>query len=263
MKIIPVLVMPLFLFAKVHYAKVEPYETVTLKSSVSGLVIDADLDLEGKVVKSKRIIHIDDALDISSLKESKQSLVLLKEMLDLNEEIATTLKHSMHRQESYFKRISKLATASKTQKDNAFSAFSSAKSQYLSTREKIISLKKQMIDIQSKIDKLEDTVAKKSIVLKDRYLYKLLVRKGDFVAPGTPMARVDNISRAKLVLFLGEEELENIALKSIYIDEKKSTYKIDKIWKVADEKFISLYRAEVIIPAPRDIFSKLIKVEIK
>jgi hypothetical protein len=32
---------------------------------------------------------------------------------------------------------------------------------------------------------------------------------------------------------------------------------------VADEKFISSYRAEIYIPAPEGSFSKLVKVEIK
>lgn len=38
MKIFLLLLSPLLLFAKVHYAKVEPYESIVLKSSVSALV---------------------------------------------------------------------------------------------------------------------------------------------------------------------------------------------------------------------------------
>jgi len=117
--------------------------------------------------------------------------------------------------------------------------------------------------IFSKAAMLEDTVAKKSIILHNKYLYKLIVRKGDFVAPGSPLAQVEDASKAKLVLFLELEELEEIDRKTVYIDGKKTNYKVNKIWKIADEKFISSYRAEIYIPAPKSTFSKLVKVEIK
>ncbi|MCF6243844.1 MAG: hypothetical protein L3J43_02270 [Sulfurovum sp.] len=263
MKILIILMVPLLLLSKVHYAKVEPYESVTLKSSVSGLVTHVELELEGSEVLSKRVIHIDDKLDIFNLNDSKQNVVLLNDMLTLNKNLASTLENSMQRKEEYYKRISRLSTASKTQKDNAYSTFSAAKTQYLSTKEKIISLQKQILDMQFKVSRLKDNIAKKSVVLKNKYLYKLLVRVGDFVAPGTPLARVDDASRAKLVLFLEPEEIEGIEDKSIYFDGNKTQYTLNKIWKISDEKYISSYRAEIVIPAPKDFFSKLIKIEIK
>ena len=262
-KIFLLLITPLFIFAKVHYAKVEPYESVVLKSAVSGLVTDVDLEAEGTMVASKRVIRLDDALDKVNLEDTKKSVKLLEQMLGINQEIAKALRGTVQRQQSYYRRISKLSTASKTQKDNAYSAFTSAKTQYLSTKEKIINLKKQILDMKYKAAMLEDTVAKKSIVLQNKYLYKLMVRKGDFVAPGSPLAQVEDASRAKLVLFLEPEEVEGIESKRVYIDEKETKYKVDKVWKVADEKFISSYRAEIYIPAPKSTFSKLVKVEIK
>ena len=262
-KIFLLLFTPLFIFAKVHYAKVEPYTSVTMKSAVSGLVTEVDLDAEGTMVASKRVVHIDDVLDKVNLEDSKKSKALLVQMLALNKNIATGLQGSLKRQESYYKRLSKLSTASKTQKDNAYNAFISAKTQYLSTKEKIISLEKQILDMAYKVAQLEDRVAKKSVILKNKYLYQLLVRVGDFVAPGSPLAKVQDASRAKLVLFLEPNEIENIAQKTVYLDDKKTAYKVDKIWKTADEKFISSYRAEIYLPAPKGSFSKLMKVEIK
>ena len=90
-----------------------------------------------------------------------------------------------------------------------------------------------------------------------------MVRKGDFVNPGSPLAQVEDASRAKLVLFLEPEELDQIDQKIVYLDGKKTEYKVNKVWRVADEKFISSYRAEIYIPAPKNSFSKLLKVEIK
>jgi hypothetical protein len=235
MKILLLLLAPLFLFSKVHYAKVEPYESVTLKSAVSALVMDVDLEAEGSVVDQKRVIYLDDRLDKINLKTSNENLLILQE----------TLK----RQESYFQRIDKLKTASMTQKDNAFYTFASTKTQYL--------------DMKYKIAQLEDSIEKKSIVLDHMYLYEIIVRKGDYVAPGSPLAKVVDANRAKLVLFLEPDELENLAQKTVYLNGEKTDYKVDKVWRVADEKFISSYRAEIYIPAPQGSFSKLMKVEIK
>ena len=235
MKTFLLLLTPLLLFAKVHYAKVEPYESVVLKSAVSALVMDVDLDAEGTMVEGKRVIYLDDSLDRINLKTSKENLLILHE----------TLK----RQESYFQRIDKLKTASTTQKDNAFYSFASTKTQYL--------------DMQYKIAQLEDSIEKKSIVLNHMYLYEIMVRKGDYVAPGSSLARVVDASRAKLVLFLEPDELDQIEQKTVYLNSEKTGYKVDKVWRVADEKFISSYRAEIYIPAPEGSFSELMKVEIK
>ncbi|MEA1879437.1 MAG: hypothetical protein U9N11_02165 [Campylobacterota bacterium] len=262
-KIFLLLLVPVFVFSKVHYAKVEPYETVTLKSTVSALVLDVNLDAEATIVSGKRIIYLDDSLDKINLESSKKSLVLLQEMLEINKDIAKSLKSTVKRQENYFTRINRLKTASKTQKDTAFSSFTSAKTQHLSTREKIVNFEKQILDMQYKIAQLEDTITKKSVVLDDKYVYKFLVRKGDYVNPGSSLVEIKDISRSKLVIFVEAEDLVDIESKSVYLDGEKSEYKIDKAWRVADEKFISSYRVEIVIDAPKDTFSKLMKIELK
>ena len=262
-QIIWAFLLPLCVMAKVHYAKVEPYESVTLKAAVSGLVLEVDLDAEGTLVDGKRVIHLDDRLDKINLTDTKESVTLLDQSLAINEEVASSLSETVKRQKSYYNRISKLPTASKTQKDNAYSAYASAKTQYLGTKEKIINLRKQLLDARYKVAMLEDTIEKKSVILRDKYLYKLMVREGDFVSPGTALAKVDDASRAKLVLFLEPEELNHIKEKDVYINGQKTDYKVNKVWNVADEKFISSYRAEIYIPAPKGHFSELVKVELK
>ncbi len=258
-----VLLIPALLAAKVHYAKVEPYETITLKAAASGQVVNVNIDAEGTLVKNSRVIHIDDKLNRIDLNDTKESLVLLEQMLGINQEIADSLAETVKRQEGYYHRISKLATASKTQKDNAYSAFASAKTQYLGIKEKIASLKKQILDMRYKIDMLKDTIAKKSIVLHDRYLDKLLVKEGEYVAPGSPLARINNMTQAKLVLFLEPEELPGIKQKHVFLNGKATTYHVNKVWHVTDEKYISSYRAEIYLSAPKAYFSKLMKVELK
>lgn len=254
---------PLFLFAKIHYAKVEPYQSIVLKSSVNALVLEVDLSLEGKMLKEKKVITLDARLDKKQLLSSTKSIKLLEEMLNINQDIAQSLNDTRKRKEAYYQRLNALTTASKTQKDNAYGAFSTAKTQYLGTREKIINLKKQILDLEYQVEKLKDSIAKKSIVIYDKYLYKILVREGDFVNAGTALVELKDLSFAKLVVFLDEEDLEDIQHKIIYLEGQKTDYKIDKIWRISDERFISSYRAEVVIPSPKSFFSKLIKIEIK
>jgi len=256
-------IIPVCMVAKVHYARVEPYASVVMKAAVSGLVVEVDLEAEGSMVEKGRIVHIDDRLEKQNLKDSRKRVQLLKQMLVLNEQIAASLEETVKRQEGYYRRISKLPTASKTQKDSAYSTYASANTQYLGTKEKMISLQKQILDMEYRVAQLQDTIMKKSIFLSHRYLYRLMVRVGDFVAPGTPLAKVEDMSRAKLVLFLEPEEFKNIKARVVYIDGKKTSYHVDKVWRVADEKFISSYRAEIYLPAPKEKFSQLLKVELK
>ena len=114
-----------------------------------------------------------------------------------------------------------------------------------------------------KAAQLEDILIKKSIIPDNKYLYKLMVREGDYVAPGTPLAEIQDASKAKLVLFLEPEELKGIKEKTVYINNKRTNNKVGKVWRVADETFISSYRAEIYIDAPKNEFSKLLKIEIK
>ena len=78
MKRVLLLILPISLFAKVHYAKVEPFETITLKSAVSAQVIEAKTSLEGKKIKKSTIIKLDDKLDRIKIKSSQNSIKLIK-----------------------------------------------------------------------------------------------------------------------------------------------------------------------------------------
>ena len=98
MKLFLLLFTPLLLFAKVHYAKVESYESIVLKSAVSALVMDVDLEAEGTMVEGKRVIYLDDKLDQINLTSSKKSVTLLQQMHDINHDIAQSLKEKVKRQ---------------------------------------------------------------------------------------------------------------------------------------------------------------------
>jgi len=262
MKPIFLLLSPLLLVAKVHYAKVEPLESITLKSAVSAQVTQTKISKEGTTFTGK-IISLDNHLDKIKLENSKKSLAFVKSMIEINNNILITLQESMNRQESHYYKLESINSASNSQKDNAFYAYSNAKTQYFSTQEKIVNLKRQKIDLNNEIMRLKESIRKKNITVQKKFIDKILVHKGDFVNMGTPLAKIKDLSSAKLVLFLEEDELKDIKSKTIYINDKATKYKIKKIWKVTDEKFISSYRSEIIIAHPKENFSSLLKVELK
>ena len=254
---------PLMLMAKVHYAKVEPIENLIIKSAVSAQVVSAKQSLEGKLVQEETIIELDSQLDSIRIGSIQQSLEIIDRMIQTNEVILSLLEESKQRQEDYYYRISNIQSASQTKKDNAFYAFTNSRTQYFSTQEKIDSLRKQRVDLNYEIERLQDSISKKSIYIQNKFLYKLLVNQGDYVNMGTPLAELRDLSAAKLVLFLEADELKNIKKKKVYIDDKATQYKVSKVWRVTDEKFISSYRTEIVIKNPKKSFSKLLKVELK
>jgi multidrug efflux pump subunit AcrA (membrane-fusion protein) len=259
--------MPLIVSAKVHYATVEPIEQATIKSSVSGVVLQANRQAEGTVLGSEPFVQIDDTLDRASLHETNESLKLLRESLAINQQMLAGLKSTYMRRQSAYERLKDLSSASQTQKDNSYAATVAAQNQYLAARDKIISLKKQILDLTYKKTLLEDTIAKKRFAYPGRYLYRLSVRTGEFVSPGMPVAIVQDLTRAQMIVYLDRDELvdgegKKIEAKTIYVDGKPTQLHIDRLWKVADSEYISSYRARI-VTLPTYPFSKLVKIEFK
>jgi multidrug resistance efflux pump len=251
----------IYLFSQEHYAKLEPIETTLIKSEVNGKVVMAKRSIEGKVA-SGVVVKIDDKINRVDLKNSQESLKLLESMVALNRKLLPQLKLNMQKKANLYNRLLPLASSSQNQKDTLYGALVSAKVQYFGTKEKIINLKNQIVSLKQKIASLKDLIAKKTISVDNKYIYKIYVKKDEFVNIGAPLIRVDDISKAKLTIYLSEDELKDIDKKSIYLNGKKSNLKFRKIWKVADEKFVSSYKAEIILK-PIARFSTLIKVEIK
>jgi len=250
------------LFGSEHYAKFEPLSSATIKASASGKIVEANLSSEGRYIRDSKIIQIDDYLDRLDLNRTLESVKLLRDDLNLTLELLPDLRENATRQKSYYLRMRNLSSASQSQKDNAFASALSAKNQYLSAKSRVINLKEQILNLEQKIDSLRDRISKKSVVIKDSYLYKLLVREGEYATISQPLAVVKDLRGGKFILYLSLDELKDIDRKKIYIDGKLSRAKISKIWRVSDEKFISLYRAELILE-PKFKFSSLHKVEIK
>lgn len=108
----------------------------------------------------------------------------------------------------------------------------------------------------------KNNIAKKEIKIKNIYLSSIEVEVGDFVNAGGLLYKGYDLSSGKLEVFLPINEIDSFKIKTIYLDGIKTNLKISKISKVADEKNISSYKAEIIIKNPKT-FSKLVKVEFK
>ena len=76
------------------------------------------------------------------------------------------------------------------------------------------------------------------------------------------VAKIADTSKGKLVIYLDPEDIEGIETKRIYLDGVKTSYKVERLLKIADSKNISKYRAEILVKAP-ELFSKLLKVELR
>ncbi len=255
------LLIPLLINAKEHFAKLEPIETITIKSSASGIVKIAKENLEGKVANGL-VIKIDDSLDKIDLKNTKASIAILKDMIAINKKLLPSLQKNLQKKYQLYKKLLPVAASSQNQKDTLYNAFINAKVQLSSTKEKIKNFQNQIVSLEKTKAHLKDIINKKNIKVSNKYIYKLYPKKGEFVTVGAPLLKLNDISKAKLTLFLSEDELKDIKNKKIYINGKETKLKFNKIWKIADEEFISSYKAEIILN-PIERFSKLVKVEIK
>ncbi len=229
-----VLVMLSSAFATEYYAKLQPIESFEVKSSVSGKVIFSNSKIEGKKAKNTKIIEIDSYVDRIDLEQSKKKLKAIEEMMKV--------------EEKNYNRLLKVTSKSGYEKDNQ--------------KIKVINYQVTKADIEIKIANLKDSIKNKRLVEKNNYIYNVAVKKGTYVTPGTLLYESKDLSKGKLEIFVPIDDIEKIQSKKIYLDGKESSLKINKIFKVADEKHISSYKVEIVIDNPK-VFSRLVKVEFK
>jgi hypothetical protein len=250
------------LLAKVYYAKVEPFELRSISSNVSGLVLSADENLIGTILTSKPYIKIDSKLDIEELKYIKEKLNYMKKTVKFNENILENLAKNLAKKRENYEKIQSLKFKSSVEKDREFFDLITSENLYLNTKKEINNLKIQITDTKLREVQLKRRIDDKNLNAKDFTLYQLLVKSGQVVGVSTPLAKIADISKAKVTIFLEEEDLLNAKSKVVYIDGKKTSYKISRILNISDSKNISKYMAQIILKSPK-VFSKLVKIEIK
>jgi multidrug resistance efflux pump len=255
-------VMSSVMFAKVYYSKVEPYEILDITSNVTGEVIYINEDKIGVVLDSKAYIKIDDILDKKELKHTVEKIENLKQTIKLDENIASNLKESLSKKRKNYEKVKELKIKSSVEKDREFYELISSENSYLSIIKEIYSLKRQVLDLQMRKAQLQKSIKDKTVTNEGYTLYSIKVKVGQVVTKLTPLASVADVSRAILTIYLDEKDIKNVKSKIIYIDGKKTEYKIDRILNIADSKNISKYMAQIVIKAPQ-VFSKLAKIELR
>ncbi|EQB40564.1 hypothetical protein M947_01815 [Sulfurimonas hongkongensis] len=249
-------------FAKVYYSKVEPYEIRDISSNVLGLVLFIDEDMIGKKLGSKPYIRIDDELDVKELGFIEDKLEYLQDIVKVNEEVLLNLENSIQRKRENYKRIEELKFKSTVEKDREYHELISSENQYLNTQKEILNLKVQIADLKLRQAQLLRDVKDKSLKNEGFILYEILVKTGQVVNISTPLAKVADVSKAKLSIYLDESDVAGAKEKVVYINGEKTSYKISRLLKIADAKNISKYLAQIIIDSPK-LFSKLATIELK
>ncbi len=251
------------LVASEYFAKAQPVDEFSLKSSVSGQVLKVDETQEGKVSQGSLIIMIDDKVNQLDLQASKEKLGFLESNIKLTKQSVNNAYKAMQISKRNYDKVKNLSSYSKVQKDAKLLSSISSTNSYIQTKTSLENLKTQKADLEVRIATLEDTISKKNIrVKKGLFIYKLYPNVGDFVSMGSALLDSADISKARLTIYVTKEDLEGIENKKIFINDKETNYTIDKLWNIADTKNISAYKTEIIIDKPK-VFSSLMKVEFR
>jgi len=252
----------LSLFANVYYAKVEPYELRKISSNVSGEVLFTDENMLGKKLTSKPYIVIDSELDEDELAAIEKKLLFTKETLQSNEKILKNLEKTLELKRKNYERVRSLKIKSKIEKDNEYYNLIASENSFINTQKEINNLKSNVADLTLRKKQLQKSIHDKKVRAKGFVLYSLDVKPGQVVGIATPLATIADTSKALLTIYIDDEDLQNLDKKSIYIDDKKTNYKVQRVVPIADTKNISKYKAQIVIKAPK-VFSKLVKIELK
>jgi len=229
-KYILVLLTPLMVFAQSYMAKIEPYEKYTIYSQTSGQVVYLDKKDETKIV-DKTIIKLDDSLEQKQLSIYQKQLNLYLKKLEILEK-------------SYQKYI-KIKGKSQSDKDDKLY--------------EVIELKISIETLNSNIYQIKDTIAKKTISLKNFYIKEFKVNHGDYVSTGKELATAYDISKSKLVVYVSSDDYKDIKNKNIQIDGKNDIATIEKIDKTIDDTYLSAYKVTLVLDDKN--FGKAVKVE--
>lgn len=228
------LVLATLVNANEYYAKLEPFETYSIKSAVSGKVVYVNSKIEGSTANNSIIVKIDSDLNEIELSQTRKKLSQINSMIDI--------------ESKNYDRLNQVSSKSAFEKD--------------SQKLKVINYESQKADLITKIETLKDTIKNKKLVEKSNYIFNISVKEGDYVNPETLLYESKDLSKAKLEIYVPIADIETIKNKTIYIDGKASDVKINKIFEVADSTHISSYKVELVLNDVKQ-FSRLVKIEFK
>jgi len=229
-KYLLLLITPLIVFAQSYMAKVEPYDSFTIYAQTSGQITTLDKNDETKVV-SKTIIKLDSSLEEKELTIYNKQLSLYKKKLSILNA-------------SYKKYITIRGKSQSDKDDKLYDLI-----------ELQISIESLKLDIKT----IQDTLKKKTIAVKNKYIKQFNVNLGDYVTAGTELASAYDISKSKAIVYISDDDYSDIENKKVLINGKEGLAKIEKVDKTLDETFVSAHK--VTITLGDNDFGKVLKVE--
>jgi hypothetical protein len=228
-----------------YYGKVEPINTYTIKSDISGKVVDVNRSAVATNYNGI-VIKIDDYKDRINLKNYENQVKNLENILKFQ-------KENMLKKKRTYETYNKLKSKSQYEKDLKFYDYSASVIAYNQTKNSISNLKAQ-------IDSLKDTISKKNISFKN-YIYEIDVHKGDYLNFGSLIAKTMDLKKDKIYIYVSINKINSIKNKKVYINSKPSNFTISYIGKVADSKFVTSYKVKLVGNYPT--VSEIVKVEFK
>jgi hypothetical protein len=248
--------------AEFYYAKQEPLKIKNIASNVTGEVLFINESMLGKRLGKKPFMVIDSSIDKAELKSVKEKQQAYKKMLHYSQENLKNLQNVLKKKRLNYKKTQALKIKSRIDKDREFYDLINSENALLATQKEIETIKNTLSDLVLKEKRLKKKLRDKSIVADGYLLYSIDVKEGSVVNITTPIAKVADVSKGILRFYVDADELEGIWQKSVYLNGKKTSYKVQRVIPVADSVNISKYQVEVITDAPK-IFSQLIKIELK
>ena len=222
------------ILANDYYAKLEPINTYNVKASVSGKVIFVNEKIKSNISRNNIIIKIDNKINKIELAQTRIKRSNLKKILKIQKDILNS--------------FNKVSSKSKLDKD--------------AQKITILNTQSTISDLNIRIATLEDTIKNKILKEKNAYISDIIIKKGDYVNPGTPLYTAQDLSKGKLEIFVSFDDIDKIKDKEIYVNDIKTSLEINNIYKTADTKHISAYKVEIFVD---DVitFSKLVKITFK
>ena len=181
-------------YASEYYAKLEPYDTFIVKSSVSGKIDYINTNALGKVVKNETIIKMDVKLDETELKHTITKLNSVKDMLSIEQKNYDSIKN--------------LTSKSTFEKD--------------AQKTKVLNYETQVADLEIKIATLKDKVDNKILKENNTYIHDISVKVGEYVNPGTLLYTAMDFNKGKLEFFIPINDAETLKSKTIFLDGEKT-----------------------------------------
>jgi len=237
-KIIFAILLTTFMEANSYMAQVEPYEKVLVLSEINGLVTKVNRDFEYNYSAKKRVIvKVEKRVEEIELKGLKSSLKFSKKAYALKED--------------NFQRKNNVRQISQYEKNLEESS--------------LYEVESQMAEMKKSINLLKYRISKKIFQVNKKYIDKIYVREGDYVDVGSKIMDVYDVSKLKIELFVRAKEIEGLKSKKIFVDDKLSSFKIEKISQVQDGENLSSFLVRIVKKntKPNRYFGSVVKVQFK